>query len=182
MAGDHGDIAFSDPAITFFCRYAKGRDVLDLGCVNHNPENYKSRYWVHKALRSVARRCLGMDLFAEGVSFLQKEGYHVTVGDAENFSLNEKFDTIVAGDLIEHLGNPSGMLESVKRHLNPEGVLLISTPNPWYWRFFVKSLCSYDVRPNPEHVCWFCVATLRTLLTRHDFEIMEIAHVSRYRR
>jgi len=31
-------------------KFATGKDVLDLGCVSHDPESYRSRYWVHKAL------------------------------------------------------------------------------------------------------------------------------------
>jgi 2-polyprenyl-3-methyl-5-hydroxy-6-metoxy-1,4-benzoquinol methylase len=180
MPNDNGDIAFGDHSIAFFCRYARGRTVLDLGCVNHNPENYKSRYWLHKALDAVAQKCLGLDLLAEGVSYLKGRGYEIVEGNAENFDLGETFEVIVAGELIEHLGNPSGFLESAKRHLAPNGVLLISTPNPWYWRFFVKSWFSPNVKPNPEHTCWFCVETLRTLLARHELEIVDLSYGSRY--
>jgi hypothetical protein len=74
------------------------------------------------------------------------------------------------------------LLDSAKRHLAPGGVLLITTPNPWYWRFVVKATLSPDVHPNAEHVAWFCLATLRQLLARHGFEIAEFARASRYLR
>jgi SAM-dependent methyltransferase len=182
MQDDGEAIAFDDATIGFFCRHARGKSVLDVGCVNHNPENYKSRFWVHKALKAVASRCLGMDLYAPGVAYLRERGYDVVEGNAEGFDVAERFDAVVAGEIIEHLGNVSGFLESAKRHLRPGGVLLVSTPNPWYWRFVAKAFVSPDVHPNPEHVSWFCVATLRTLLERHGYSVMETSLGSRYRR
>jgi SAM-dependent methyltransferase len=182
IATDIGDIDYKDRTIAFFCDRVRGRSVLDIGCVNHNPENYRSRYWLHKALRAVASRCLGMDLYAPGVSYLCNAGYDIVLGNAEDFDLGRRFDRIVAGEIIEHLGNVSGFLESVKRHLTPDGLLLISTPNPWYWRFVVKAMLWPDVRPNREHVSWFCFATLGSLLSRHGFHIAEFDRSSRYLR
>ena len=52
------------------------------------------------------------------------------MGDAEHFALDRQFDTIVAGDLIEHLGNVEGFLKSVMGCLAPGGKLVIQTPNP----------------------------------------------------
>ena len=46
-------IEFNDPKIAFAVKYCKNKTVLDIGCVQHNPENYKSKYWQHKALKEV---------------------------------------------------------------------------------------------------------------------------------
>lgn len=177
---DVAKIAFNDHSINFFCKYSKGKTVLDLGCVNHNSLNYRSKYWIHKALCAVASDCVGMDIYEDGVNFLKEKGYNVFAGNAENFNLNRNFDVIVAGELIEHLGNVSNFIECAKTHLNPSGVLLLSTPNPWHWRFIVKGLFSCDVKPNPEHVSWFCLPTLTKLLSQHNMVIIEIKYGSRY--
>lgn len=179
---EFGETDFDDFAISFFCRHARGRSVLDVGCVNHDPASYRSRFWLHKAIRSVAAECLGMDLYREGVDYLRERGYNVIADNAEHFALGRRFDVISAGELIEHLGNPGGFLAAAHAHLNPSGLLLLSTPNPWYWRFVVKAILSWDVRPNPEHVAWYCGATLRTLLGRFGFEIVELHRGSRYLR
>lgn len=171
---------YDDPKVAFFAKYAAGKNVLDLGCVNHHPENYRAKSWLHKALRGVAASCVGLDLYQEGVAYLQARGFEVVVGDAEDFSLGKTFDVISAGDLIEHLENPGSFLECARRHLATNGVLLISTPNPWYWRNCAKSVFSTDVRPNLEHTCWFCVATLRQLLARHSFVLREVRFTSVY--
>ncbi len=50
--------------------------------------------------------------------------------DVETMDLGETYDVIVAGDIIEHLSNPGRFLGAVSRHLNKEGVFLVTTPNP----------------------------------------------------
>jgi 2-polyprenyl-3-methyl-5-hydroxy-6-metoxy-1,4-benzoquinol methylase len=180
LMDDDAEISFNDHSINFFCKYARGKTVLDLGCVNHNPLNYRSKYWVHKALCTVASDCVGMDICEDGINYLKEKGYNVFVGNAEDFNIDRKFDVIVAGDLMEHLGNVSKFIECSKSHLKPSGFLLLSTPNPWHWRFIIKGLFSCDVKPNREHTCWFCLPTITQLLSRHNMVIKEIKYGSRY--
>lgn len=176
------DIAFDDHKIAFLVKYCKDKDVLDIGCVQHDPEAYRGCYWVHKAVAAVAKSILGMDLHEEGVRVLRAQGYNVVAGNAEAFDLGRTFDVIVAGDIIEHLGDLNGFLQSCKRHLRPGGRLLVSTPNPWYWRNIVKAALHTEVNNNPEHVCWICPRTLRQLVARHGMDVGEIQFGSRYLR
>jgi len=176
------DIAFADHKIAFLVKYCKDKDVLDIGCVQHDPQAYRGRFWVHKAVATVAKSILGMDLHEEGVSVLRAQGYNVVAANAEHFDLSRTFDVIVAGDLIEHLGDLNGFLKSCKSHLKPGGCLLVSTPNPWYWRNILKAALRVEVNNNPEHVCWICPRTLRQLVARHDMDLGEIQFGSRYMR
>lgn len=175
-------IAMNDHKTKFVMAYAHGKSVLDIGCVQHNPENYQSKYWLHKALHSVATDLVGIDLYQDGCAYLQSRGYNIQVADAQAFDLERTFDVIVACDLIEHLENFDGFLESCKRHLEPGGRLLLSTPNPWYWRYFLKAAFSREVANNSEHTCWLCVRTLRQLARRHGLDIGEVVFGSRYLR
>lgn len=175
-------IAFDDPKIAYVVERCRGRRVLDLGCVMHDPAAYADRFFVHRAIREVARETVGLDLHAEGVAMLNARGCDVVVGDAENFTFDEPFDVIVAGDIIEHLGSPDGMLRSAVRALRPDGRIIVQTPNPWYWRNVMKAALHVEVPNNPEHTCWFDPRTLRQLAARYDLALRDIELHSRYRR
>ena len=148
--------------------------------MQHDPENYRSKYWVHKALKAKAKNLLGLDLSEDGVNYLRTKGFNVEFGDAQDFSLGQSFDVIVAGELIEHLEDFSGFFSCCKAHLRENGKLLISTPNPWYWKNIIMAVLHNEIRVNPEHTCWFCPSTLRSLARRHGFDIKEIEFGSRY--
>lgn len=54
----------------------------------------------------------------------------IVQGNAENFDIgDQKFDVIVSLQVIEHLYHPDKMIEAVKRHLNPGGTFIFTTPN-----------------------------------------------------
>jgi 2-polyprenyl-3-methyl-5-hydroxy-6-metoxy-1,4-benzoquinol methylase len=42
------------------------------------------------------------------------------------------YDMIVSCEGIEHIANPGLFLKSAREHLNPGGVIVITTPNTWY--------------------------------------------------
>ena len=108
-------------------KYVKGPCVLDVGCTGHIVEP-DSPYWLHGQLRKHFPNVVGIDISADNVERLKKLGYeNVYVASAEQFTLNQKFNTIVAGELIEHLSNPGLFLERAKEHLAPGGRIVITT-------------------------------------------------------
>jgi len=175
-----GEFDGNDHKIRFCLDYTSGAKVLDLGCVQHNPKNYQSKYWLHKALLSNAREVTGLDYDKAGTEYLRQLGFNVTYGDACNFVANGDYDVIVAGDIIEHLTNFDGFFKSCSMSLADGGVLLISTPNPWYWRYIVKAALFSKVSNNSEHTCWLDPVTLSQLAERYGFFIEEIRFGSRY--
>ncbi len=112
----------------------------------------------------------------EDVRDLQARGYDVVAADAQDFDLGQRFDTVVAGEIIEHLSDVGGFLDSVHQHLEPDGHLVRTTPNPWTFHRFRRALFG-DVPSNPEHTCWFDERTLRQVLERHSFEIDSVTSV-----
>lgn len=54
------------------------------------------------------------------------------IGNIETMDLpfeDSQFDVILCGDVLEHLVNPYKTLESLKRYLKPNGVIIASIPN-----------------------------------------------------
>jgi len=173
-------IDYKDGKINFFIKFTKNQDVLDLGSVDHFENNWRSKYWLFKAISENSSGLLGLDYYEDGVLALQKEGFNIVHGDAQGFSFDKKFDMITAGDLIEHLPNLDGFISSVRSNLREGGRLVISTPNPWCWKYMGYHIVKKRLdRVNKEHVSWFCIQTLINLFGRYGFTLLEYEYCSR---
>lgn len=154
----------------FIIPYARGREVLDIGVVQHDISAYEHPAWIHRHVRNVAASCVGIDYLAEGVDFLRSKGFDVIQANAEDFDLGRTFDVAIAGEIIEHVNNVGAFLRTVRRHLRPGGKLVITTPNPWFlghaWQAFFA-----EPEENPEHTAWFSIGMLTVLLGRHGFDV-----------
>lgn len=175
---DGKKIDWTDSKIRFVTNNCKGKKVLDLGCVQHDARFALSKKWLHKAILDVAAEVHGLDLDETGVASLEEMGYKsISVGDAQNFELKQSYDIIVAGDLIEHLHNVGGFLESCTRHMTEDSKLIICTPNPWHWHKWVRAF--YRCPPvNGEHTLWMCPTTLAQVSSRFGLKIVEIEYAS----
>ena len=152
-------------------RYCRGKKVLDVGCVGHTvPPTHP--LWLHKYITEGADYVLGIDIEAEKVKRMRKQGYNAIVADALTCKLGEKFDVIVAGQIIEHLDNPGIFLENMKKHLSKGGVLIISTDNA-HGAMFVRDYLLKPPNINPQHCMFFSRETMKALLDRHDLEVVE---------
>jgi len=162
-----------NPRIEGILNRVEGPTVLDLGCVQHDAEKADNPDWLHKHLARRYDDVVGVDILDADVQALQDRGYNVRVGDAETLDLPGVFDTVVAGELIEHLSNPGKMLDTANDHLDPGGRLVLSTPNPWAF-VHVRRAAVGRLRINDEHTGWFGPTTLRQVLDRHGFDVLSI--------
>lgn len=151
--------------------WVKGPNVLDIGCTDHIVRD-ESPYWLHQYLRSKFPRVIGIDISEENLSIMRSLGYEdLYQMDAETFSIDESFDTVVAGELIEHLSNPGLFLDRVRSHLKPGGRLIITTP--YVFAIFYNLYANLKFPKtcqNSEHTHWMCIETMRQLASRHGFK------------
>lgn len=101
-----------------FAKLAKGR-ILDVG-FNDNPNPY-------------LKDPVGFDI-SDSNREKATNYKEIVIGNCENISEyfpERYFDTIIAGEIIEHLENPTQFLRQCKIILKDDGVMLISTPNPY---------------------------------------------------
>ena len=148
----------------------RGQKVLNLGCVGHKlPSTAGGKdHWLHYQLceRFPGAEVLGIDIDKENVERMRSMGFKAEVGDAQQLGYERSFDTIILGELIEHLENPGACLTSCVRALKRGGRIVISTPNAFCAMLGLMYLKNFDKAFNPEHVVWFCPQTLRALLGR----------------
>ena len=162
-------------------KWVKGPNVLDVGCTGHEL-GIDPRYWLHGRLREAFPRVVGIDISKENIARLHARGFSdIYLHSAEEFQLSERFDTIVAGELIEHLANPGRFLDRARQHLAEAGRLVLSTPYPFS---LLNTLYAFYKYPktcqNPEHACWFCPQTLKALGQRHGFRVRHFELIEDY--
>jgi len=157
-------------------RHVRGPTVLDLGAVQHDAAKAADDDWLHGRLTERFERVVGVDILTDDVRKLNDAGYEVVVADVETMSLPIEADTVVAGELLEHVSNPGRLLDRTQEHLRPGGRLVLTTPNPWTF-VRVRRLAAGDYRVNAEHTAWHGPVTLRQLLARHGFAVEHMAFV-----
>jgi 2-polyprenyl-3-methyl-5-hydroxy-6-metoxy-1,4-benzoquinol methylase len=153
----------------------KGPDVLHVGCVGEGGE----RFLVHSALCESlpAYKISGVDINADGVKELQARGFEAVVGDAESMELGRQFDTIFAGELIEHLANPGRFLDRCRGMLKPQGKLLLSTPNPFSVEHVGLYIKNFRRAFHGGHALWMCPQTLEQIARRSGLKLVELIFV-----
>lgn len=167
----------------FLCSLAKDKNVLDLGCVAHTVSEEASEFWVHRHLVRHAKSVLGIDILPEDIKELQSRGYNVMYADAMCDYLDQKFDVIIAGEIIEHLVNPGGLLTNMRRHLTEDGILVLTTPHPFYLVNLAQSMFSPKrTLWHPDHTAWFCPFTLRSMLRKTGFDMVDCYYAIRSRK
>jgi len=153
--------------------YIKGKKILDLGC-----GDTRDRF-LHNFISKNSSYVLGVEIDEERAKKLRDKGFNVIVGNAETLDLNQCFDVIVAGDLIEHLNNPGLFLESIKKHLKQNGIIIINTPNIYSINLLLRGLIKLgNVKMFPEHTMGFNEYLLIELLRRHKIKVIKIIYFS----
>jgi len=165
---------------SFIKQKCKNKVVLDLGCIRHDASFANNPNWLHNEIKNVAKKVIGIDFLGDEVKKLQGLEYKILFGDVTKpLNLSEKFDVIVAGDLIEHLSNFEGFFNNCKKFLKKDGILIITTPNPFYIDEFLYIALKNTYFVNPEHTCWIDPFTLNQLTTRFNFKIQELHFIKK---
>jgi 2-polyprenyl-3-methyl-5-hydroxy-6-metoxy-1,4-benzoquinol methylase len=159
-----------------------GRTVLHLGCADmpYTRMRLQDNTLLYPMISQVAKRQYGLDLSSEGIEILSQAGFtDLAVSDVQrliehNPFGSQRFDVIVAGEIIEHLSNPGLFLDSLKPLLkDPSTQLILTTINAYCAYRFFYSLVMKQESVHPDHVSYYSKKTLITLLTRHEYEVKD---------
>ena len=149
-------------------KLVKDKDVLHLGCLDYGRSEKTS---LHQFLVNSAKKILGVDIDKKLIA-KYKNKYNIIVADVEKkLSIKEKFDFVIAGEIIEHVTNFGMMLENCKHYLKKSGKLVITTPNAYNYRNIVRQFFFNHVIQDKEHVSIFDKETITQALERHNYKV-----------
>ena len=171
--------------VDFIKKMCEGKKVLHLGCTNspYTNESIKNEMLLHHDLKKVAKELYGFDYDAEGLEIFERTGekniYWADLEKLEEVALDETFDVIIAGEMIEHLSNPGLFLKGIQRFMNADTNLVISTINAYSgMRFFIYGLRGKggaNEPVHPDHVAYYSYKTLNLVLERENLDVKEFA-------
>jgi SAM-dependent methyltransferase len=145
-----------------------GRRVLDLGC----------RYGALTRAYADGNDVVGVDVDREALGEAAKLGIDTRWADVEEPLPFEdaSFDVAVAGELIEHLREPEGLVAEIRRVLRPGGTFVGSVPN--FYRLYnrLALLVGRPLDHDPTHLRIFAPRDVHTML--RDFEDVQLRFVA----
>jgi SAM-dependent methyltransferase len=98
-------------------QFSPGLRVCDLGCGDGNFLSHLSNRWER----------FGIEPSKRAADIACQRGLNVQSGTLDTCLEPSKFDSIVAIDVLEHLLNPRGAIESVRSRLRPGGIFVAVT-------------------------------------------------------
>ncbi len=118
--------------------------ILDVGC---------GRAWVAEYFAQTNKFVCSMDIslvnVQKALNLYPFENHVGVVADVYHLPFAENsFDIIIASEIIEHVMNPEGLVNSLIRCLKPSGRLIISTP---YKEKLTYSLCIHCNQKTPHN-------------------------------
>lgn len=164
--------------VDYLKQMCRGKTVLHLGCTNwpYTLAVLEDESLLHLELQTIARELWGFDADEAGLKLLRERGvknlYRADLEQLDRLELDQQFDIILAGEMIEHLSNPGLFLRGIKRFMRPDSTLVITTINAYCgFRMFVYGLRGRGGRAepvHPDHVAYYSYSTIHHLLSRED--------------
>ena len=151
--------------------------VLDIGAVEHSL--YRTEYpdWKHGRIKKIAARVVGVDILGPEIQALNAKDFDIREVDAtSDIDLAEKFSRVVIGDVIEHVDSPVALLKFAKRHLTQDGLILVQTPTPFFWKHMWITFKEKTFIANAEHTAWMTPSMAIELASRSGLELASVSH------
>jgi SAM-dependent methyltransferase len=113
-----------------------------------------------------------LDISEEAVKRIKnRPGVRIVVHDImDRFPIEDNWaDRVFCLELLEHVRQPIFALQEIARVIKPDGIAVISVPNPYYWVNILTELCK--IPENEGHIACFRWAEMMTLTDFAGFRI-----------
>lgn len=94
--------------------------ILDIGCGDGR---------VTEELLKIGHDVYGIDTSEKAVKLAKEKGIKAVVNNIEDYQSEQKFDLIIATDILEHLFEPLEVLQKMRGWLNENGEIIVAMPN-----------------------------------------------------
>jgi SAM-dependent methyltransferase len=196
-SGLHGlDAAGVDYETLADARRAAARDFLQRVVRPRHPQA-ESLFEIGAAMGHFLHTAQAEGFRGSGVEFSaaavararEKFGLELLCGDIETLDLSQqqgKWDVVYAGDLLEHLRNPSGVLQRAYDLLAPGGICVMVLPGTYNLlatrlatRLFTLLGRNKQLPDKPYHLYEYTTATARRMFERSFDEVEIICEASK---
>ncbi len=149
----------------------QGEKILDVGC-----GNARDIACIVEQGAEVTGIDISEGMVAEARVELEKLGYNkvtLEVGDATQLHYaDSEFDKVLCSEVIEHIPDADKALSEIYRVLKPNGILVLSTPNPKSWygfdRYVIWERILRKKWPHP-HDRWRSIKQLLRMTDQNGF-------------
>ena len=143
-------------------KYSQGK-ILDIGCTGKDGGSLHREIMEHKS------DVYGIDVMPlDTPRFILGNCYMLPFPDG-------RFDTVIMGEVIEHLLYPDIALGEVRRVLKPSGKLVVTVPNDYSsGRLINYVLRNKELEQNLDHKWVFTPRMIERLLVRYGFKVIEL--------
>ena len=144
------------------------------------------------AAKQYYKTVIGLDVSEQMAAFVQKKlDVKVFVQQFEDFNYVDKFSLIHMSHVLEHIPDPNNWLQKAKQMLDKQGILVINVPNKFSISFRLQYLFTKlglkkqfsdswtDPERTPDHLFEPTIKSMKYLLEKNDYEILEYYTYSR---
>lgn len=158
-------------------KYATGPRILDVACAQGNFALLLAEDGFHVT---------ALDLSEDFLNYAKKKFTHGKIEfiheNIMDYTASEPFNTVICGEIIEHVAYPKDLLAAVGRNLRVGGHLVLTTPNGNEWGSPLKTYSEIDdvsaLIPRQfhfgDHLFLYLEEELRALLAETGFQVVEV--------
>ena len=144
--------------------------ILEIGCGTGDFINFLNAQNIF---------AVGVDLDPEAISIGRKfwrlnNIYFMSAADYFEKNHGDRFDIICLFAVLEHLEDPSSVIEEIKKYLDPNGYIVVEIPNTGSpLNKIYRKLTKYVDYP-PDHLTRWTQNSLKRFLINHGFRIVYV--------
>jgi 2-polyprenyl-3-methyl-5-hydroxy-6-metoxy-1,4-benzoquinol methylase len=179
--GKRIDISYVEEFMFHFLdKYSNSKSkVLDVGCGTGE---------ISLKISEIGHNPVGLDFSKVALDVAKSQGVNCTWCDLDT-GINQpssSFDIVWAGDVVEHVFDPIGLISEVDRVLNKEGLFLFSIPYDLHIANRIRSLFGisyqepiYKALRQCKHHTFFTDSLAEYMLKENNFEVLDKVYINR---